>query len=363
MWKRKGTSCQNQPEVHWILRALRSCARVAAPAVIFKAEAIVAPDDLAPYLGVAAPGVPAGRECDLAYHNSLMVQYWSSLAARDTRLMTHVLGAFPHKPASAAWGTYIRCHDDIGWAITEADAATVGWDGFAHRRFLSDFYAGGFPGSFARGVVFQHNPATGDSRTSGSFASLAGLERALELRDPVATDLAIARILAGYALILGWDGIPLLYMGDELGLRNDWTFTDEPAHAADNRWVHRPHMDWAAAERRHDPASVEGRIFAGVRRLIAIRAEHPALHVAAPLAVGDAGDPTLFLYRRGGEGERLVAVHSFADRATVAWGATLLAGSGIAAGRDLLTGEPVEAGGHVAFAPYQVRWIVAADRS
>lgn len=359
MWKRKGTSCQNQPEVHWILRALRACARAAAPAVIFKAEAIVAPDDLAPYLGVAAPGVPAGRECDLAYHNSLMVQYWSSVAARDTRLMRHVLGAFPHKPSTAAWGTYIRCHDDIGWAITEADAAAVGWDGYAHRRFLADFYAGDFAGSFARGVDFQHNPVTGDKRTSGAFASLAGLEAALEAHDPIATDLAIARILAGYALILGWDGIPLLYMGDELGLRNDWSFRGEPAHAADNRWVHRPHMDWSAAERRHDAGSVEGRLFGGVRRLIAIRTGLRQLHVAAPLAVADAGDPALFAYLRGEPGDRLLAVHSFADRASVAAGGTLLAAAGIAEGVDLLTGEPVTADGHLAFAPYQVRWIVA----
>ena len=38
--------------------------------------------------------------------------------------------------------TYVRCHDDIGWAVSDADAAAAGIDGFAHRRFLSDFYAG-----------------------------------------------------------------------------------------------------------------------------------------------------------------------------------------------------------------------------
>ena len=229
MWKRLGTNCQNQPEVHHLLRALRACARVAAPAVIFKAEAIVAPGDLAPYLGVAAPGVSAGRECDLAYHNSLMVQFWSSLATGDTRLMTRVLSRFPHKPSTTAWGTYLRCHDDIGWAIMEEDAAAVGWTGAPHRAFLSSFYSGTFPGSFARGVVFQHNPTTGDSRISGALASLAGLESALGGSDPRGVEMAIARILAGHALILGWDGIPLLYMGDEIGLLNDWRYLQRPS--------------------------------------------------------------------------------------------------------------------------------------
>ena len=90
-----------------------------------------------------------------------------------------VLGRLPAKPVSTAWATYLRCHDHIGWAVLDEDAAALGWSGFAHRRFLADFYAGKFPGSFARGEVFQDNPVTGDRRTSGTMASLAGLEDAL----------------------------------------------------------------------------------------------------------------------------------------------------------------------------------------
>ena len=182
MWKRLGTNCQNQPEVHGLLRALRACARIAAPAVIFKAEAIVGPDDLAPYLGV---GRNHGRECDLAYHNSLMVQYWSALATRDTRLMTHVLSAFPTKPATTSWATYIRCHDDIGWAITEADAEAVGWTGPEHRAFLSVVLRGRrSPAASRSGRSSSTTRPPATRRISGSFASLAGLERALADGEP-----------------------------------------------------------------------------------------------------------------------------------------------------------------------------------
>jgi amylosucrase len=52
LWKRLGTNCQNQPEVHDLMQALRACARIVAPAVAFKAEAIVSPVELAAYLGV-----------------------------------------------------------------------------------------------------------------------------------------------------------------------------------------------------------------------------------------------------------------------------------------------------------------------
>ena len=157
IWKRLGTNCQNLPEVHALTQALRACARIAAPAVVFKAEAIVAPNDLIAYLG---RGEHFGKVSDTAYHNTLMVQIWSSLAARDTRLMTHALRSFPEKPANTAWNTYLRCHDDIGWAIDDDDARAVGVTGEGHRRFLSDFYAGFFQNSFARGVVFQENKKT-----------------------------------------------------------------------------------------------------------------------------------------------------------------------------------------------------------
>ena len=85
MWKRLGTDCQNQPEVPRLLQAFRGVARIVAPGVIFKAEAIVSPDKLVHYLGT---GQHTGKECEFAYNNSLMVQLWSALATRKVALMT-----------------------------------------------------------------------------------------------------------------------------------------------------------------------------------------------------------------------------------------------------------------------------------
>jgi len=356
MWKRLGTNCQNQPEVHDLLQALRACARIAAPAVIFKAEAIVGPDQLAQYLGL---GRHHGRVADLAYHNSLMVQFWSSLAAGDTRLMTHVLREFPHKPVNTAWATYIRCHDDIGWAVTEEDAEAVGWDGPMHRAFLSAFYTGVYPGSFARGEGFQVNPGTGDQRVSGTFASLAGLEAGLEDADPAAVTRAIERILLGHALILGWDGVPLLYMGDEIGLRNDRHYIDEPDHASDNRWLHRPEMDWEAAARRHDPTTVEGRIFSGLRALIEVRRETPQLSATAPLRILDGLDRRVFAFVRDHPLGWLVALHGFAD-VDVTVGPADLPRPASGVYLDLLDGSRRLARRPVVVPARGVRWLVAA---
>lgn len=300
-WKRQGTNCQNLPEVHQLTRALRAAARIAAPALAFKAEAIVGPQDLIGYLG---RGALSGKVSETAYHNSYMVQLWSALASRDTRLLATALGKFPPKPASTTWASYVRCHDDIGWAITDEDAADIGLSGFGHRAFLSDFYAGEFPGSFAEGLVFQHNPTTGDKRISGSLASLAGLERAVRSGDGAAIDLAVARILLLHAAMLGFGGLPLLYMGDEIALLNDPHWADDPAHEADNRWVHRPEMPWervreAALDADRDaPRTPAGRVLAGVRHLIAVRTSLPQLHAAVESQVVSGADRRLLILRR-----------------------------------------------------------------
>ncbi len=201
MWKKLGTDCQGLPQVHSITQVLHAVTRIACPAVAFKAEAIVAPTKLLAYLGT---GEFTGRVSDLAYHNSLMVQVWSMLAARDVRLTVQALGGLPPKPPTATWLTYLRCHDDIGWAVMDEDAAAVGLNGHLHRRFLAEWYAGDFPGSTARGLVFQHNPQTGDMRTSGTAASLVGLEAAEDGGSAAAVDRALARLRLANAVVLGW---------------------------------------------------------------------------------------------------------------------------------------------------------------
>lgn len=279
-WKLLGTSCQNQPEVHALTRALRAVARIAAPAVLFKAEAIVGPRELLPYLG---QGRHHGKVSDLAYHNGLMVQVWNMLATGDVRLTAHALAQLPPAPTTTSWITYARCHDDIGWAIDDGDAAALGLHGWSHRRYLADFYAGDVPGSFARGLLFQENEQTGDRRTSGMLASLAGLETG----DPQ----AVWRILLVHALILGFGGLPVLWMGDEIGLTNDEDWAQDPAHADDNRWLHRPRMPW-------DEASHHTAVRDGLAHLVGVRATLPHLHAATPSVPLLTRDPGVLLLHR-----------------------------------------------------------------
>lgn len=355
MWKRMGTTCQNLPEVHDLLQVIVQATRAAAPALLHKAEAIVGPRDLVPYLG---QGRHEGRVSHLAYHNNLMVQFWSSLAARDTRLMTHVLRThFPESFRRAGWATYLRCHDDIGWAITDEDAQAVPHlVAPAHRAFLADFYNGSFPGSFARGADFQSNPETGDRRTNGALASLAGLELALERGNAGLLEDAIARILMGHALIAGFGGLPLLYMGDEIGLLNDHGYEADPDLAEDGRWMHRPRMDWdLAAAAEADPASPAGRILAGVKAIMAARTRLPALAAHVRTRVLDLGHPAVLAVLRDDEAEPVTCLFNFTETPQrVAPWALHLEGPL----EDALSGRAVAAeGGDLRLAPYAALWL------
>jgi amylosucrase len=356
IWKRLGTNCQNQPEVHALTQALHAVTRMAAPALVFKAEAIVGPRDLAGYLG---QGEHSGKVSELAYHNGLMVQIWSALATGDARLATVALRRIPRKPVTTSWANYLRCHDDIGWAIDDADAAAVGWSGPDHRRFLSEWYSGAFPGSDARGLVFQENPLTGDRRISGSAASLAGLEAALEADDEAWIDHAVRRLLLGHLVILGYGGVPLIYMGDELALRNDHSFRSDRRHAGDNRWVHRPAMPWDVAARRHRTGSLEHRVWWTIRHAIAVRSQLAAMHASIEAEPLDPVNPAVLGWLRPHPRTPVVALHNVSrfPQTWPGWAVPLDAGY-----LDALTGHPPPASETgLELEPYDVRWLRPAE--
>lgn len=310
IWKRLGTDSQNQPEVHAITQALRAAAHISTPALIFKAEAIVGPKDVVHYLG---QGEHSGKVSDIAYHNSLMVQIWSALAARDGRLMAHALSKFAPVPTTSGWATYLRCHDDIGWAIDDADASEIGINPYAHRSFLADFYANEFEGSFARGVHFQSNPTTGDRRTSGSAASLIGIEAAIEKKDAASLATAIDRYKCAYAMVFGFGGLPLLYMGDELGMVNDHAFLKDVAKKDDNRWIHRPEMDWLLVKSAAKKKGVESAINESIRALIAARKSLPSLHASTTTEVFTTNNPSVIIFRRKHASGNLIQLYNLSE--------------------------------------------------
>ncbi|WMW79761.1 alpha-amylase family glycosyl hydrolase [Undibacterium cyanobacteriorum] len=315
LWKRLGTNCMNQEEAHWILQAMRAVVQMVCPAVLLKAEAIVPTADLPPYLGDSAKQI---KECHIAYHSSLMAASWVALAEQRNDALLAVFENTPSLPEQTTWLNYVRCHDDIGWNVlraelnrnvdrnadeTKADQLGVKTSALQRLQAASNFYSEE-ENSFADGRRFQASDPTAVHGTVGMAASLCGVH-GLELRG---NEMAVRRLLMLYSLAFSFGGMPLLYMGDELGQTNELDYQNDPQRRHDARWLQRPFFDVQAVRRaRHDDGqsadaniTVSEEIFQNLRRLIQQRRALPALAAHASRHVVNLNNPAVlgFVRRR-----------------------------------------------------------------
>ncbi len=360
VWKEAGTCCENLPKAHSVIKAFNAVARIATPALQFKSEAIVHPDEVVKYI--------APTECQLSYNPLLMALLWESLATRQTRLLTESLKRRFAIDRSCAWVNYIRCHDDIGWTFDDAIAWQLGVNPDHHRQFLNQFYTGQFAGSFASGVPFQQNPQTGDCRVAGMLASLAGVERALQDGNEQHLAHALARIYLLNSVILSIGGLPLLYLGDELGIGNDHSYLAEPAKKDDSRWVNRVAVTDQQLAAATQTDTLSGRIYQQLQQLVQCRAKLPVLgNGTTEILTPD--NPHLFAYLRQsaavtGAASRCLLLVNFSEHPQL----TLLAQTQLAqtqqaqtqpasGWQDALSGV-VLPGGPLTLQPYQVLWLI-----
>ena len=295
LWKKVGSTCQNEREAHLILRLMKVCCQVVAPGVLFIAEAIVAPLEIVKYFGENAI---TAKECEIAYNATFMALLWDAVATKNTKLLYQGIQSLPDKLERATWLNYIRCHDDIGLGFDNTDILKVGYDPHKHRKFLIDYYTGEYADSPANGLPFGQNLKNGDARISGSLSSLVGLETALELGNEEMINNAIDHILLLHSLIISFGGIPLLYYGDEIGTINDSSYLNDKNKATDTRWAHRPNIDWKKAEQRHEPGSIEFRIFTALKKMLAVRKEIAAFADFNNRELIQVNNPHLFVFSR-----------------------------------------------------------------
>jgi amylosucrase len=311
IWKQLGTTCQNLPQAHTLLRLIKQCVQVAMPGMAILGEAIVAPREIMKYFGT---GLFTARECDLAYGATHMALQWDALATGDTLVMLAAQHEILQKPYGTTWITYTRCHDDIGLGYDDYMIQHAGFDPFQHRRFLMEYYSGGYSASPAMGALFSVNPRTNDARISGSLASLCGLEKALLSKDNALIDTAISRIvmMQAHSFLLG--GIPMIFYGDEAGYTNDYSYLDDPGKDYDNRWMHRPIIDWEKNKRTEEEGSVEERVYLATQQLISIRKRLPMIADAKNLTWLTAHNVHVAGFLRTLEDRRVYCLFNFSDR-------------------------------------------------
>ncbi|MCA9126405.1 MAG: alpha-glucosidase C-terminal domain-containing protein [Planctomycetales bacterium] len=353
IWKEMGTSCENLPKAHTLIRAFNKLASIAAPGLLFKSEAIVHPDDVIKYV--------SPDECQISYNPTLMALLWESLATRRTDLLVRSLSHRHELPKQTAWVNYLRCHDDIGWTFDDADAAALGINAYDHRQFLNRFYTGQHEGSFARGVPFQENIDTGDMRIAGTLASLAGLELAIETGSAEQRDLSVRRMMLLQSITLSIGGIPLIYLGEEWGMLNDYDFVKDPAKAGDTRWVHRPKMRWEFLDDLGDDiatheGSLRKQIFKTLQRMINVRKSLPALAGQA-MELVTTDNPHLLSFLRYNEGHRLIVLANFSESAQAIRGNKLRTAGLGRFFQDALTEATYSTSEDLHLEPYQYLWL------
>lgn len=312
IWKQIGTTSQNLPQAHMLLQLIKLCVQAATPGMALLGEAIVGPRQIMEYFG---RGRYAGYECDLAYNATHMALQWDALATGDTQVMLAAQHEILQKPAGTSWITYTRGHDDIGLGYDDYMIEQAGYSPFEHRRFLKNYYSGVYPGSVAKGALFSVNPKTQDARISGSLASLCGLEQAIGQGNAAAIDLAVKRILLMQAHCFFLGGIPILFYGDEAGYTNDYSYLDDPGKHYDNRWMHRPVIDWNRNKQAVEEEGPEHRIYKGIQRLLSIRKEVGAVADTNNLTWVHTQHRAIAAYYRSGEKETLYALFNFSDAA------------------------------------------------
>lgn len=270
LWKKIGGSSQNEYEAHILLQLFKDCCQVTAPAVLFIAEAIVAPVEIVKYFGEDAINA---KECEIAYNATFMALLWDAVATKNAQLLRQGIKNLPAKLERATWLNYLRCHDDIGLGFTDEDIFQAGYEPRSHRSFLLNYFSGKFENTAARGLLFGQNSKNNDARISGTLTSLIGLESALEDDNKEKIELAIKHIILLHSMIFAFGGIPLIYYGDEIGTLNDYSFMGNLSKANDTRWAHRPKIDWKKAQLRKVPGTIQYIIFSALQRMIKVRKE------------------------------------------------------------------------------------------
>ena len=141
-------------------------------------------------------------------------------------------------------------------------------------------------------------------------------------------------------------------MGDEIGLTNDYAFADEPAHAHDNRWMHRPRMNWRA------PSPVQSRILEGTRHIVKRRKQLRHLAASNPTRIVESPNSAIFAFVRDGDDGPLLGIFNFSEL----WQnlpAAFARGQGIERFHDALSDARVTTpDGQLQIPPYGRIWLI-----
>ncbi|MBA3598861.1 MAG: maltose alpha-D-glucosyltransferase [Methylibium sp.] len=254
--EREGTTNENLPETHEVLRKIRATVDREYPGRMLLAEANMWPEDVQQYFGRDENGL--GDQCQMAFHFPLMPRMYMAIAQEDRFPITDILRQTPDIPPNCQWAIFLRNHDELTLEmVTDKE-----------RDYLWSFYASDRRARINLGIRRRLAPLLERDR------------RRVELLN---------------SLLLSMPGTPVIYYGDEIGMGDN-------IHLGDRDGVRTP-MQWSPDRNggfsRADPArlvlppvmdslygfeavNVEAQsadpysLLNWMRRMLAVRKPHPA---------------------------------------------------------------------------------------
>ncbi len=346
IWKQLGTNSRNLPQVHTIVRMIRIAMEIVCPSVVLKGEVVMAPKELKAYFGT-----PEHPECHLLYNAATMANFWDSLASQDTRLLSSQVNSILSLPSHCHFVNYLRCHDDIGWALDDEVERQLGIDPLGHKKFVYRFFEGTFPGSYSRGSLYNYDPRTEDARSCGTAASFCGIEEAVNQNDKLKMDGAIQRDLLLHATMFSIEGFPLLSSGDEIAQLNDYSYLSDPDRKDDSRNLHRSKFDWENAKKIKVEGTYQERIYDGIEKLVKARSNSPCFDNGSYVTTWNTSNDKTFLIRRTSLDKELLCFASFSDNEEAVRTNYL-----IGTYKDLFTGREIVPGWGFIMMPHEYLW-------
>ena len=204
--ERDGTSCENLPETHAAIKAIRTAIDVDYANRLILAEANQWPTDVRPYFG-------DGDECHMAFHFPLMPRIYMALRQEDRLPITDIMAQTPAIPDNCQWGLFLRNHDELTLEMVTAD----------ERDYMYFAYSADPRMRINVGIRRRLAPLVDNNR------------RRIELLN---------------SLLLSFPGTPIMYYGDELGMGDNIYLGDRNGVRTPMQW----NSDRNAGFSKCDPA-------------------------------------------------------------------------------------------------------------
>lgn len=314
IWKELGTNCRNLPQVHNIVRMMRMICEIVCPGVLLLGEVVMEPEKVTPYFGTVEK-----PECHMLYNVTTMATTWNTVGTKDASLLKYQMDIVNRLPKEYIFLNYLRCHDDIGWGLDYPWLSqNKGMKEVPHKKYLNDYFTGNYPGSMAKGELYNDDPASGDARLCGTTASLCGVEKALEDGNEGEIELAVRKVCMLHAWMFTQSGIPVIYSGDEVGRFNDWDYRMDEKKREDSRYVHRGAFQWELAKKRKDEKSYQGKIYQTLGKMESFRKSRELFSNQADVWTVSTGDDAVLCVIRAAGAQKLIALFNFSGEDRIA---------------------------------------------